>query len=49
MNPDLTNRTRVNHNIPDYPANPPTVKIKTTNKGRTRFGPNLYANGKVCL
>ncbi|KAJ5344709.1 hypothetical protein N7452_002713 [Penicillium brevicompactum] len=33
----------------DYPANPPSVKIKTTNKGRTRFGPNLYSNGKVCL
>ncbi|OQE91628.1 hypothetical protein PENNAL_c0009G06271 [Penicillium nalgiovense] len=33
----------------DYPANPPVVKIRTTNKGRTRFGPNLYANGKVCL
>ncbi|CAG8249202.1 unnamed protein product [Penicillium nalgiovense] len=32
-----------------YPANPPVVKIRTTNKGRTRFGPNLYANGKVCL
>ncbi|KAK4861868.1 hypothetical protein LT330_003903 [Penicillium expansum] len=34
---------------PDYPANPPIVKIRTTNRGRTRFGPNLYANGKVCL
>ncbi|KAJ5781347.1 Ubiquitin-conjugating enzyme E2 [Penicillium paradoxum] len=34
---------------PDYPANPPVVKIRTTNKGRTRFGPNLYANGKVDL
>ncbi|KAJ5801805.1 uncharacterized protein N7518_003873 [Penicillium psychrosexuale] len=33
----------------DYPANPPVVKIRTTNRGRTRFGPNLYANGKVCL
>ncbi|KAJ5858225.1 hypothetical protein N7455_009119 [Penicillium solitum] len=33
----------------DYPANPPIVKIRTTNRGRTRFGPNLYANGKVCL
>ncbi|KAJ5555867.1 hypothetical protein N7535_008298 [Penicillium sp. DV-2018c] len=33
----------------DYPASPPVVKIRTTNKGRTRFGPNLYANGKVCL
>ncbi|KAJ5125077.1 uncharacterized protein N7515_008902 [Penicillium bovifimosum] len=33
----------------DYPASPPVVKIRTTNRGRTRFGPNLYANGKVCL
>ncbi|OQE36903.1 hypothetical protein PENCOP_c011G08683 [Penicillium coprophilum] len=33
----------------DYPATPPAVRIRTTNKGRTRFGPNLYANGKVCL
>ncbi|KAJ5765977.1 uncharacterized protein N7511_003593 [Penicillium nucicola] len=33
----------------DYPASPPTVRLKTTNQGRTRFGPNLYANGKVCL
>ncbi|CAG8291839.1 unnamed protein product [Penicillium salamii] len=35
------------HSSLDYPANPPTVVIKTTNRGRTRFGPNLYANGKV--
>ncbi|KAJ5307039.1 hypothetical protein PENANT_c003G11818 [Penicillium antarcticum] len=34
---------------PDYPASPPTVRLKTTNQGRTRFGPNLYASGKVCL
>ncbi|KAJ6134698.1 hypothetical protein N7523_001020 [Penicillium sp. IBT 18751x] len=33
----------------DYPASPPTVLIKTTNQGETRFGPNLYAMGKVCL
>ncbi|KAJ5592017.1 uncharacterized protein N7459_002386 [Penicillium hispanicum] len=25
------------------------VRLITTNRGRTRFGPNLYASGKVCL
>ncbi|KAJ5157861.1 uncharacterized protein N7482_008961 [Penicillium canariense] len=34
---------------PDYPAKPPNVLIRTTNRGRTRFGPNLYGGGKVCL
>ncbi|KAJ5698806.1 hypothetical protein N7462_000811 [Penicillium macrosclerotiorum] len=33
----------------EYPARPPKVSLRTTNKGLTRFGPNLYANGKVCL
>ncbi|RHZ60433.1 ubiquitin-conjugating enzyme E2 [Aspergillus thermomutatus] len=33
----------------DYPATPPIVQITTTNGGRCRFGPNLYAGGKVCL
>ncbi|KAK9645035.1 hypothetical protein V6Z96_007889 [Aspergillus fumigatus] len=33
----------------DYPATPPIVQITTTNAGRCRFGPNLYAGGKVCL
>ncbi|KAJ6038542.1 hypothetical protein N7499_004360 [Penicillium canescens] len=33
----------------DYPASPPVVRLKTTNRGRTRFGPNLYASGRVCL
>ena len=33
----------------DYPANPPDVKARTTNGGRTRFNPNIYAGGKVCL
>ncbi len=32
-----------------YPQVPPFVNIKTTNEGKTRFNPNLYANGKVCL
>ncbi|KAL4892537.1 ubiquitin-conjugating enzyme/RWD-like protein [Aspergillus ambiguus] len=32
-----------------YPANPPTVVAKTTNKGRCRFNPNIYASGRVCL
>lgn len=33
----------------DYPHQPPKVKLLTTGHGGFRFGPNLYANGKVCL
>ncbi|KAK4176293.1 hypothetical protein QBC36DRAFT_11543 [Triangularia setosa] len=33
----------------DYPRKSPTVTGTTTNSGRTRFNPNIYANGKVCL
>lgn len=33
----------------DYPAGPPSVILLTTGGGRVRFGPNLYADGKVCL
>ncbi|KAK0672888.1 small conjugating protein ligase [Cercophora samala] len=33
----------------DYPRKSPTVTCTTTNSGRTRFNPNIYANGKVCL
>ncbi|KAB8068654.1 ubiquitin conjugating enzyme [Aspergillus leporis] len=33
----------------DYPANPPSVRALTTNKGRCRFNPNIYASGKVCF
>ncbi|KAL6720783.1 erg26, C-3 sterol dehydrogenase [Lecanora helva] len=33
----------------EYPAKPPTVTAKTTNGGRCRFNPNIYAGGKVCL
>ncbi|KAG0228383.1 ubiquitin-conjugating enzyme E2Z [Mortierella sp. GBAus27b] len=33
----------------DYPTNPPKVLALTTNHGRTRFNPNIYAGGKVCL
>ncbi|KAL1443440.1 hypothetical protein MTO96_007518 [Rhipicephalus appendiculatus] len=33
----------------NYPVNPPRVRIMTTDAGRVRFNPNLYANGKVCL
>eukprot|EP01119_Soliformovum_irregulare_P018691 TRINITY_DN5781_c0_g1_i2.p1 TRINITY_DN5781_c0_g1~~TRINITY_DN5781_c0_g1_i2.p1 ORF type:complete len:609 (-),score=152.14 TRINITY_DN5781_c0_g1_i2:44-1870(-) len=33
----------------DYPWKPPQVQIQTTDSGRTRFNPNLYSNGKVCL
>jgi len=32
----------------DYPHKPPKVTYKT-NDGLTRFHPNLYKNGKVCL
>lgn len=33
---------------PDYPFSPPTV-IYVTNDGQTRFNPNLYICGKVCI
>ncbi|KAK2743518.1 hypothetical protein FQN57_004815 [Myotisia sp. PD_48] len=33
----------------DYPASPPHVNAITTNGGRCRFNPNIYATGKVCL
>jgi ubiquitin-protein ligase len=33
----------------DYPNKVPQVLIATTNGGKVRFNPNLYANGKVCL
>ena len=32
----------------DYPFSPPNVKVATSD-GRTRFHPNLYVDGKVCL
>ena len=32
-----------------YPNAPPKVTLMTTGGGTTRFNPNLYANGKVCL
>ena len=32
----------------EYPFKPPIVKY-LTNNGSTRFNPNLYRNGKVCL
>lgn len=32
----------------DYPHKPPKVEFKTTD-GTTRFHPNLYRTGKVCL
>ena len=32
----------------DYPYTPPKVRY-CTNDGRTRFHPNLYRGGKVCL
>ena len=33
----------------DYPIKSPTVICLTTNGGQTRFNPNIYAQGKVCL
>jgi baculoviral IAP repeat-containing protein 6 len=33
----------------DYPNIVPEVVIHTTDNGKVRFNPNLYANGKVCL
>ncbi|KAG8691835.1 hypothetical protein FRC08_010077 [Ceratobasidium sp. 394] len=32
-----------------YNNSPPSVKYMTTNGGKFRFNPNLYADGKVCL
>ena len=32
-----------------YPNLPPKVTLMTTGGGTTRFNPNLYSNGKVCL
>ncbi|KAL2030248.1 hypothetical protein VTO58DRAFT_107602 [Aureobasidium pullulans] len=32
-----------------YPVQPPSVRCLTTNGGRYRFNPNIYATGKVCL
>jgi len=33
----------------EYPIKSPTVTCITTNGGQTRFNPNIYAQGKVCL
>lgn len=33
----------------EYPETAPEVKAITTNRGKTRFNPNVYAQGKVCL
>ncbi|PKS06629.1 hypothetical protein jhhlp_007379 [Lomentospora prolificans] len=33
----------------DYPRKSPNVTAITTNAGRCRFNPNIYASGKVCL
>ncbi|XP_065305503.1 ubiquitin-conjugating enzyme E2 Z-like [Dermacentor albipictus] len=33
----------------NYPMQPPRVRLMTTDAGRVRFNPNLYACGKVCL
>ena len=34
---------------PTYPNDPPRVLLNTTDGGKVRFNPNLYASGKVCL
>ena len=35
---------------PDYPFRPPRVTFRTKDqRTRTRFNPNLYTNGKVCV
>lgn len=34
---------------PNYPVQPPKVKLMTTGGGEVRFNPNLYKTGKVCL
>ncbi|TKA73320.1 hypothetical protein B0A49_03129 [Cryomyces minteri] len=33
----------------EYPTKAPHVNATTTNGGRCRFNPNIYAQGKVCL
>ncbi|CZS88938.1 related to ubiquitin-conjugating enzyme [Rhynchosporium graminicola] len=33
----------------EYPGKAPSVVATTTNGGRCRFNPNIYAGGKVCL
>ena len=33
----------------EYPIKSPSVRCTTTNGGRCRFNPNIYAEGKVCL
>lgn len=33
----------------EYPKTNPKVQLLTTGGGNVRFGPNLYADGKVCL
>ncbi|KAI1382168.1 UBC-like protein [Hypoxylon crocopeplum] len=33
----------------EYPRRSPSVTGTTTNSGRCRFNPNIYASGKVCL
>jgi ubiquitin-protein ligase len=35
--------------LSSYPSAPPRCRLMTTHGGTVRFGPNLYANGKVCL
>eukprot|EP00294_Goniomonas_avonlea_P003295 CAMPEP_0114542880 /NCGR_PEP_ID=MMETSP0114-20121206/2061_1 /TAXON_ID=31324 /ORGANISM="Goniomonas sp, Strain m" /LENGTH=478 /DNA_ID=CAMNT_0001727187 /DNA_START=68 /DNA_END=1504 /DNA_ORIENTATION=+ len=32
-----------------YPIQPPSCQWLTTDCGRVRYGPNLYAGGKICL
>ncbi|KAL2268956.1 hypothetical protein VTJ83DRAFT_3802 [Remersonia thermophila] len=34
---------------PEFPQKPPEMFYRTTGSGRSRFNPNLYSNGKICL
>ncbi|KAH7942981.1 ubiquitin-conjugating enzyme E2 Z [Rhipicephalus sanguineus] len=34
---------------PDFPVQPPRVKLLTTDGGRVRFAPNLNEDGMICL
>nr|XP_050032821.1 ubiquitin-conjugating enzyme E2 Z-like [Dermacentor andersoni] len=33
----------------DFPAEPPRIRLMTTDGGRVRFGPNLNEDGMICL
>lgn len=45
----LAERNTTPTSFTEYPTKAPQVNALTTNAGRTRFNPNIYAGGKVCL